>query len=150
MLNYKDECRRIFEEYPEEMKRLKRWYYSELEYDFLGFLDSYYKLSIPLDYTIIDFGCYQAVQAVYFKNHKKYIGVDNDIPNEFRFHQNNAEYFLCSIQSFIEEHGVSFDKEKTVAICSYVPDEDAWKCIMENFTKRYIVYYKETISNTII
>lgn len=135
-----------------EMQRLFSYEYCELEPDFLGFLNSYYDLQmLPKDFAIIDIGCYQALQGVYFRNHKKYIGVDIDTPTEYMLKQENAEYFFIQGQRFIKEIlpkllGNGLDIDKTFAICSYVPDEELWKMISETFPYHRIKYCDNLIS----
>lgn len=79
-MNYEAECKRILQTYPEQMKKVFSYPDCELESDFLGFVDEYAEEQIPEDFTVIDFGCYQAVQACYFEHCKKYIGVDCAVP----------------------------------------------------------------------
>lgn len=135
-----------------EIQRLFSYEYCELEPDFLGFLNSYYDLqTIPKDFTIIDIGCYQALQGIYFRDHKQYIGVDIDTPTEYMLRQENSEYYCMSGQRFIKnkfskllKNGLEIDK--TFAICSYVPDEELWKMISETFPYHRIKYCDNMIS----
>ena len=128
----------------DEMHRLYSYPECQLEFDFLGFLESYNDLKdiIPKDFTIIDLGCYQALQGYYFKNHKEYIGIDNYVPIIWRFHQNNAKYYYMSIQDFIKEHINELDLSKTFAICSYVPDIEARTLVRNTFS-----YYRDIYCN---
>lgn len=142
---YKHECKRIFEEYPEEMERVMGYDKCELENDFLGFLHVYGTVEVPRDFTVIDLGCSQAVQAQYFEHCERYISVDDDCPIEARFRQNNAEHYACSIQDFIRtelpkliENGL--DLGKTFAVCSYVPDEEARELVAATFPFCRVVY----------
>ena len=135
-----------------EMQRLFSYEYCELEPDFLGFLNSYYDLQmLSKNFTIIDIGCYQALQAVYFRNHKKYIGVDNSTPTEYRLRQENAEYYCMSGQMFIKNNipkllKNGLDIDKTFVICSYVPDKELWKMISETFPYHRVKYCDDMIS----
>ena len=128
----------------DELKRLSKYPYCELGPDFLGFLDIYFDLKekVPKDFIILDMGCYQAVQAYYFKDYTKYIGIDNAVENEFRLCQKNAEYYLESIQDFIQKRlpKMNLDMEKVFAICSYVPSEKAMEMV-ENTFKYHRVFY---------
>lgn len=91
--DYQIECERICKVYKNKLSKVFSYEYSELEFDFLGFLGSYKMISkrLPSNFTIIDLGCYQAVQALYFSGFIKYIGVDIGCPISSRWGQNNAE-----------------------------------------------------------
>lgn len=145
------ENERILTEYPEEMERLFSSEDCELEYDFLGFLHVYATVDVPKDFTVIDLGCNQAVQAQYYKDCEKYIGVDSGVSNDIRFRQDNAEYYDCSIQEFINEKLPLLEKEgldltKTFAVCSYVPDEEAQRLVAETFPYNRVMYCDDLIS----
>lgn len=144
---YESKCLRILKEYPEQLKPVFGWEYCELEFDFLGFIDQYYSETVPADFTVIDFGCYQAVQACYFEGNKKYIGIDNAVPVENRFLAQNAEYYDMSIQDFIKNilPTLNLDLEKVYAICSYVPDEEAQKLVADTFPYVKVVYCDDVI-----
>ena len=146
---YESECIRISQEYPEQMKPVLSWKYCEFEFDFLGFIDQYYSEVVPEDFTVIDFGCNQAVQACYFEKNKKYIGIDNAIPNENRFLAKNAEYYDMSIQDFIKNilPTLNLDLDKVYAICSYVPDEEAQKLVADTFPYAKVVYCDDVIAD---
>ncbi len=122
----------------------------EIDLDFMGFTDIYEKLAeiIPYQFTVIDIGCGYAPQAFLFKNHKRYIGIDPS--NQIRFHTKNTIHFYCSIQEVIELHiGLNVDIDKTFAICSYVPDEEA-KYIVRNTFKNLFVFYPSDIHKPIL
>lgn len=148
-LYYQKECNRIIEKHREKIKKVFDYKYSELEFDFLGFLESYEPFSniIPLDFTIIDLGCYQAVQAVCFENYARYIGVDIGCPVSSRFEQDNAEYYCCTIQDFYNKElpKLNLNPEKVFVICSYVPDKEA-QDIACKFKYNYVVYCNDVIS----
>lgn len=133
----KDIFQSIKESDPNELKRLYSWEYCELDPEFPAFLDVYADLKdkVPKEFTVIDLGCCQALQGDYFKEHVAYIGVDNGVPNEWRLRQSNAQYHECSIQQFIQEvlPGLGLDLNKTFAVCSYVPDEEARKMVRDTF-----------------
>ncbi|MEE3344681.1 MAG: hypothetical protein VZS44_11345 [Bacilli bacterium] len=141
---YIDECNRILRTYKDEMLRLHEWENCEYEYGFLGFLEVYQNLNIPKDFTIIDLGCYQACQCIYFKEYKQYIGVDAYVPLEYRFRQDNAIYVDKLIEDYIEQY--NGDLNKTFAICSYVPVKDN----VYNRIKEKFPYHKIQYCNTII
>lgn len=116
----------------------------EYDFEFLGFLNIYKPISeiIPKRMVVIDFGCYLAPQSYYFRNHKKYIGVD--IVELKRFTPKNAEHYICKIQDFIKEKlDLLFyekEKENVFAICSYVPDFEATELVRRKF-KNCFCYY---------
>jgi hypothetical protein len=146
---YESECLRILKEYPEQLKSVFNWEYCDLEFEFLGFIDQYYSETVPADFTVIDFGCCQAVQACYFEGNKKYIGIDNAVPIENRFLTENAEYYDMSIQDFIKDilPTLHLDLEKAYAICSYVPDEEAQKLVADTFPYAKVVYCDKIIAD---
>jgi hypothetical protein len=145
---YKDEYIRLCRLYPDEINRLFAYEYCELESGFLGFLHVYAELNIPKDFTVIDLGCCQSVQASYFGEHAAYIGVDIGVPAEWCFRQDNAIYCHSSIQDFIQGTlpTLNLDLNKTVAICSYVPDEEAQQMVARTFPYHKVVYCDEIIS----
>lgn len=130
----------------QEIERLLSWEFCELDYEFLGFLENYNSLKdIPQDYAIIDFGCCQAIQGDYFKNHIAYIGVEPSVPNEYRLKQDNALYYQQTIKEFIDNtlpkliaNGI--DINKAIAICSAVPDFKETAMITEIFPYYKIAY----------
>ena len=67
----------------EESRRIMAQENCEYEPDFMGFTHIYKALSeiIDKDKIVIDFGCYLAAQAYYFKDHFRYIGVDVETVN---------------------------------------------------------------------
>lgn len=144
---YKSECLRILKEYPEQMKTVFGWKYCDFEFEFLGFIDQYYTEEVPADFTVIDFGCNQAVQACYFENNPKYIGIDSAVPKEYRFSARNTEYYDMSIQDFIKNilPTLNLDLEKVYAICSYVPDKEAQKMVADTFPYAKVVYCDDVI-----
>jgi len=112
----------------------------ELDYTFLGFTDIYEHLSyiIPIHFIILDLGCYVATQSFYFKNHKSYIGVDTITLKRFEFE--NTTHYIKSIQDFLLEDLQKYDLEKTFAICSYVPDDDAKRLVRAKFQNLFVFY----------
>lgn len=133
---------------------------TELDYTFLGFEDVYkaVTLFVPKDRIIIDFGCGYAFQSWYFKDYRKYIGVDvspvgKDVLDILE--TGNSEFYHMRIQDFIRNH-VRKDRygfcdiklenmecqtvENVFAICSYVPDTEAQRLVRETFP-HCLVYY---------
>jgi len=130
----------------EKVNRLLSYEKCELDATFIGFLDTHKDLAdLPEDCTVIDFGCYQAFQAAYFKDHEAYIGVEPAVPLDARFCPNNASHYKMSGQRFIKEilptlieYGLDLDK--TIAVCSWVPDRELWKLVKETFPNYRIKY----------
>lgn len=87
---------------------------AECDYSFLGFENVYraVKSIVPEDKVIIDLGCCYAFQSWYFRNHKKYIGVDNGIRDKIVLRTDNAEFYFTSIQKFISEEFQKLGYEK--------------------------------------
>lgn len=139
---YKSENKRIMEQYATEIDEVFSYPKCELAPNFLGFLHVYGTVVVPKDFVVIDFGCNQAVQAQYFKDHRKYIGIDNNTPVSARFQQENAEYYGCSIQEFIQDIWPTFglDNREVFAICSYVPDEGARNMVADSYHFARVVY----------
>lgn len=117
---------------------------AELDYGFLCFEDVYMRaleVTTP-ETTIIDLGCAYATQSWFFKDYKKYIGVDNDGNDKTVIHTDNAEFYFMDIQTFIREvlPTLDLDLDNTFAICSYVPDEEARRMVADTFPN-CLVYY---------
>ena len=108
---------------------------SELDFTFLGFEDEYFLVGkyIPLNYTIVDLGCYQAAQCYIFKNHKAYYGIDcydkDDYNYDFhyiapkRFKVENTTHYSETIDEFIQNHLSQFDLDTTYFIMNAVPEK---------------------------
>lgn len=149
---YLRECRNILKSIgKDEVRRLFSYAECEVEPDFLGFLDNYKDIpeKLPHDFTIIDIGCYMAFQADYFKEYKHYIGVEPDVPNEYRLKQHNAEYYEQSAQRFVVDTlpkliDNGLDLQKTFAICSAVPDKEARKLVCDIFPYHRVAYPAQT------
>ena len=130
---------------------------AELDYTFLGFEEVYkaVKMFVPKSRVIIDFGCGYAFQSWYFRDYRKYIGVDSNITENDILRTGNAEFYFMSIQKFIDNR-VRKDRfgfyhiiisateaeriENVFAICSYVPDTEAQRLVRETFP-HCLVYY---------
>lgn len=131
--------------HPEQVTRVFNAPECEIEPQFMGFVDTYRKLSkiIPLECTIIDFGCYAAAQAWYFRRHKLYIGIDI-YPVQYRFKFNNTFHYEGLIQDwFIEQKNVVSYRVQQFAISNYVPQNhsnQSDKLIKETYQNCYIYY----------
>lgn len=131
----------------EEMERLLSYEFSEIDRSFVGFIENYFDLqNLPKDFTIVDIGCYQAVQAHYFREHSLYIGIDDGLPVEYRLRQDNAKYFAEKAEDFIIRHlsemieRGELDIDKTFAICSAVPSKEAVDACKKTFKYFRISY----------
>lgn len=128
----------------EDKKRILSQDCCELEPTFMGFVNVYKPLSelIPKNKIVIDFGCYLAAQAYFFKDHKKYIGVD--VVDMERFKPDNAEHYVCTIKDFIASQIPNMlsrnENLSYFAICSYVPDFKATELVRKTF-KNVCCYY---------
>jgi hypothetical protein len=115
----------------------------DIDHEFLGFTDKYLALAsvIPLHWTVVDLGCAYAPQAMIFKNHKAYIGVDVSLAE--RFSAPNTTHYQMSTAEFISEFGATFDNDRTFAICSYVPNwysQDSRRLAREAFKNVFTFY----------
>ena len=114
----------------------------DIDPEFLGFTDKYLALAtiIPKHWTIVDLGCAYAPQAIIFKKHAAYVGVDIGVRE--RFSAENTTHYMMTIADFINQHGGDFDQETTFAICSYVPpwgnDNSA---LARTFFRNVFTYY---------
>lgn len=118
--------------------------YGDCDHTFLCF-EHVYKavtLFVPTNKIIIDLGCAYAFQAWYFRDYKKYIGVDYGIKKKDMLETENSEFYFMSIQKFIK--GVfpvlGYRKDEVFAICSYVEDRDA-RQLVKNYFPNCLVYY---------
>lgn len=115
----------------------------DVDYTFLCFEEVYKAVTefVPKDTIIIDFGCAYAFQSWYFKDYKKYIGVEIQGNENSVLKLDNSEFYFMSIQEFISEFDkLGYDKEKVFAVCSYVTDKQARQTVRENFPN-CLVYY---------
>lgn len=106
---------------------------SELDSDFICFAQNYTPLSelLPKHFTIVDCGCYQAMQCHLFRDFKAYIGVDNyDKPSRnhgdyrppLRATDWNVVHYKMDITSFISYCPEYREDPNTYFIASAVPD----------------------------
>ena len=72
-------------------------------YDFLGFVEHYYHLSlvIPKGRTVYDFGCCGALHSWFFRNHKKFVGIDAETTAFMRMP--NSEFHTCTTAEFLSD-----------------------------------------------
>lgn len=119
---------------------------AECDFTFLGFEDVYKAatLFVPKSRVIIDFGCAYAFQSWYFRDYRKYIGVDNGVKKNDVLKTENSDFYFMSIQNFIREIFpiLGYMEEEIFAICSYVPDEEAREMVRK-FFPYCLVYYPE-------
>lgn len=117
---------------------------AELDYAFLGFEDVYkaVTLFVPKSKVIIDLGCGYAFQSWYFRDYKRYIGVDIATKNEDVLKIENSKFYHMSIQEFVREMYflTGLRKDEVFAVCSYVPDDEAQE-IVRRFFPYCLVYY---------
>lgn len=120
---------------------------AECDYTFLGFEKVYQAVTLfaPKSKVIIDLGCAYAFQSWYFRDYRKYIGVDVWDSAELTLKEleiDNAEFYHMSIQDFINKQffKLGYKKEEVFAICSYVPDNDAREMVRK-FFPHCLVYY---------
>lgn len=121
---------------------------AECDYTFLGFEEIYkaVTLFVPKNKVIIDLGCAYGFQAWYFRDYRKYIGIDNDVCDCLdvlkELEISNADFYYLSIQRFIQgifpALGYSFDE--VFAVCSYVPDAKVREMVRK-FFPYCLVYY---------
>lgn len=122
----------------DQIDKVFRQYMCDIDATFIGFINVYKNLSeiIPKHFTIIDFGCAYNPQCFFFKDHHKYIAVDNS--DLLKFKSDNCQFYYDNINSFIKEHGQEFNVKETFAICSYVPADT--KIIRETFPNVFVYY----------
>ena len=117
---------------------------AECDYSFLGFEEIYkaVTLFVPKNKVIIDFGCAYAFQSWYFRDYKKYIGVDCGVKPEDVLKTDNSEFFFMTIQDFCRKsfHSLGYSLDDVFAICSYVPDDNARTLVRMCFP-HCLVYY---------
>jgi hypothetical protein len=129
---------------PTFWNRCAKYKRCDIDEEFMGFTDIYEHLAqiIPKDRIIVDLGCAYAPQAIYFTEHKKYIGVD--LPNfkTPRVKTKNSKYDIMTIKDWIKNELPKYKKEKIFAICSYVPPwhGDNQKLVRENFLDVFVYY----------
>lgn len=117
---------------------------AECDYSFLGFEEIYkaVTLFVPKNKVIIDFGCAYAFQSWYFRDYKKYIGVDCGVKPEDVLKTDNSEFFFMTIQDFYRKSfpRLGYSLDDVFAICSYVPDDNARTLVRMCFP-HCLIYY---------
>lgn len=117
---------------------------AECDIQFLGFEEVYkaVTLFVPKSKIIIDFGCAYAFQSWYFRDYRKYIGVDNGVCYSDVLETENAEFYFMSIQHFIKNTfpTLGYSLDDVFSVCSYVPDGNAREMV-RNFFPHCLVYY---------
>ena len=150
-INYEELLKEVKEKAGKEtVNNLLKQIDCKLEFDFLGFLNSYDALRkiANNDYTIVDLGCYMGAQSYLFSDYERYVGVDQ-INYLTRFSGNNVTHYEMRIQDFIAKERMesTLNLDKTFAICSFVPDEGAVADAI-NFFKNILVIYPK--KNTVL
>src|SRR3990167_1722897 len=128
----------LVKNFPEMVERVHGQDMCDIDGSFLGFVDTYYYLAkiIPLNWTVIDFGCAYNPQAYFFRKHKKFIGVDFGIRERCKFE--NTELFEGKISDYLKGKPQS---HKVFAICNNVPSPET-KLVREYFEDCFIFYTK--------
>ena len=128
----------------DEVFRTSKTVSAECDYTFLGFEEVYkaVTLFVPKNKVIIDLGCAYAFQSWYFRDYKKYIGVDCGTNPEDVFRTDNSEFYRMTIQDFYRKAfpKLGYSMDDVFAICSYVPDDDARNLVRMCF-HHCLVYY---------
>lgn len=126
---------------PIKMAKIMEYGSSDIDGQFLGFVDTYYYLAkiIPKDWRVIDFGCCYAFQSYYFRNHREYVGVDCSPCPKWSF--DNTTHINATISGYIEPRIANkFDfNYKTFAISNYVPSGQVEQ-IRAQFQNLYVFY----------
>ena len=129
---------------PTFWKRCSKYKMCDIDEEFMGFTEVYEHLSkiIPKKRIIVDLGCAYAPQAVYFRNHKKYIGIDLDSFETPRVNTPNSEHYKMTIREWIEKELPKYNQDDLFAICSYVPPwhDDNEKLVRDNFRHCFVYY----------
>lgn len=116
----------------------------ECDSGFLGFEKVYKAVTmfVPKNKVIIDCGCCYAFQSWYFRDYRKYIGIDRYICENDVLETENSEFYFMSIQDFIKDifPTLGYDLDDVFAVCSYVPDDNAMEMV-RNFFPHCLVYY---------
>lgn len=133
----------------DQVERVFSQHYCDIDSSWLGFMDTYHKLSelIPKDFTVVDIGCSYNAQSFLFKGHARLISVDPDI-HEYkteRFKPDNCEIYNVCCGEFVKNilPTLGLDMNKTFAIANYVPDwfgDDVRELVRMNFKNIYTFY----------
>lgn len=124
---------------------------AEIDSTFLCFEDVYEKVAkhCNKNTTILDFGCSYMAQSYWFTNCKQYIGIDIPFRNNVKFKTDNSTIYLMTGQNFIKKilPELKLNEENTIAVCSYVPDEELQQLVANTFKYNYVQYCDHIISN---
>lgn len=117
---------------------------AECDISFLGFEEVYKAVTmfVPKRKVIIDCGCAYAFQSWYFRDYRRYIGVDCGSSINDVLETENSEFYFVTIQHFIKKvfHTLGHSLDDVFVICSYVPDDEAREMV-RNFFPHCLVYY---------
>jgi hypothetical protein len=134
--------------YTQKLEELIAANSGDIDPTFLGFTEIYKNLAeiIPKGRMVIDLGCGHAPQQWYFRNHRRYYGVDLT-PGFLDLGLPNVRLKTQSIEDWIREvlptvRRGSFGSE--FAILNYVPDwhGDVGKLTRETFEHLFVFYPK--------
>ena len=117
---------------------------AELDPSFLGFEEIYRDVLryVPKDKVVLDLGCAYATQSWYFRDHARYIGVDDWANSDSVIHTDNSEFYFMRIQEFLKDMfpGLGLDVKDVFAVCSFVPDKEAQQMVAEMFPYCRVYY----------
>lgn len=110
--------------------------------------DTYYALSklIHKDYTIIDFGCGYNAQSYFFQEHQRYIGINPEFKDEHfkleKFQAPGTDFYDMTGQQFLSDvlPTLNLKKEKTFAMCLWVPDFELYSLVQKEFRYAHTFY----------
>lgn len=133
---------------PQQYERVMGQWFCEYDHSDLGEVQWYAAMAsvIPTESTVIDLGCYLAAQAWLFADHARYIGVNGhlgfELPEMERFAAPNTTHVVATIQQFIAENAELCARPEVVALCSYVPDDQARALVRATFDNVCCFYPK--------
>ena len=117
---------------------------AECDISFLGFEEVYKAVTmfVPKSKVIIDCGCAYAFQSWYFRDYRRYIGVDCGSSINDVLKTENSKFYFVTIQYFIKKvfQTLGHSLDDVFAVCSYVPDDEAREMV-RNFFPHCLVYY---------
>ena len=131
----------------EQLIRMKEYRFNEIEPYFVCCSIRLYKKieQLPKHLTIIDLGCNNATQSIYYEDFARYIGVDSCIPSKYRYHTANSLHYDMTLETFIEKELPSLveneiiNLDNTLAISYLVPSKNL-ELISKNFKYCQIFY----------
>lgn len=118
--------------------------FAEIGPTYMGFVNDYRLLAelIPKGRTVYDFGCSYGAQAWYFREHKKYIGIDSELTVHPMFE--NAIWMKARIQDILTKRGAFGFTGMGFAIVNYVPDFEAMRLVQSAFRDCFTFYPHES------